>query len=1464
MKTKLTSHWITALLLAAPLASAQEPVKIAETPYEVIERGPHERVWQREIQWQEPDGRLTTETNSYIETHSGMHYWDGEWKESQELIEVFEQGAVARHGQTKVIFSPAIDDPEGSVIIETPDGKTLRTGILALNYVDPVSGEQVTLGIVQESYAELLPPNRIIYPSAFDGVKADVIYTYTKTGLTQDILLLERPPAPELLGLSAESRLEIMTEVFEGPKPEKRVSVLRREEDPVKRARMVAPDVTDEELWFGELVIAEGRAFWQNSEPGEEPELGEGVAVAKRWYEAPDGRRVLIESAGHLELEPLMEELPEFGEEEARVMPEKRPGMGPHIPERQIAAVREEKPVMLALAGAYPKAGLNLDYTSMLGNHTNHVWRGNETWLITGIVNLYGETVLEGAAILKFDKYDAGSGVYPRVYVRGPFRCETSDFAPAILTARDDSTVGQSIATGTLDGYYAHYALWFYDTSSPILLENVQIRHAYYGAMFYKNTSNAIRHAQIVNSRYSVYTSTATLDAHNLLIDGALNYGLFLSGSSAHIRGEHLTVHDAANLRYLGSGSTLSLTNSLLVDINSIGSFTGSHNFTNSSYSATFEPVGAGHFYLKSVSPYRDAGTAAIDPELLQAIRRRTTSPPIILTDSITTPTTLAPQAQRDTDIPDAGYHYAPIDWAVGDLPVSHTLTLTNGVVITAIANKGFILNSGAKIISEGTPTDLNRLIRHQSVQEQSDFWNMTYHWRWLLASQATTPEVDLRFTEVVLMPPAGPPTAHFLSGSLSRLNIRDSQFRNVLVHGIPSTWIPMLVGMTNNLFHGCGLSFSQYYTSGLDADFYNNLFVRGSVSLLASQPAYFTWTVKDNVFDNSSVTDNSYSVQNSHNGYVNTSVGLSGGSSNVEVPTFDYGEGPLGRFYQVSTNFTDKGSQSASAAGLYHHTTRLSQVKEDTSQVDIGYHFMAAGPDTAGMVGYWPLDEGAGTMAGDASGGNHNGTLLNGPVWISGNTGPGALGFDGVNDYVSVPDATALRLGTTMTIAFWYRKDAEKSDWVRLVGKGDSYYRNYGVWEEAGSGKRILFQCYPATGASISLYSTVNLEIGLWYHVACTYDGSRARIYINGVAAGEQTVACTPRTSTHPLTFAYAGFHTYGAGALDDIRLYSRALDGGEIQSFAASTIDLRDADGDGLADYFEDANGNGTTDTGETSNTNKDTDGDGLSDHGEVMTYGSDPTDAHTFNGVADDSEFLFSATGHMGSGSCTCNTLAHLHIDFPSNNLYPMTISQAPAGALYDLYFVNDIGAEKWQWRRVFSGIECDASGAASFTIAGPDPSQAFFVILSAEDEDGDGLSDGYECWFTYNGQRTLVDNVLTDFDLMRDDWEVEYGINPTKPLGPNPPLDDPDGDNGNPDLDSDGAGLLTNEREHEMYSAPLGSFDPLKDFDTPADNRPMVWVFNPTTVFNPPATEICEEASFVIQRFGGDFSNPLTVY
>jgi RHS repeat-associated protein len=258
-------------------------------------------------------------------------------------------------------------------------------------------------------------------------------------------------------------------------------------------------------------------------------------------------------------------------------------------------------------------------------------------------------------------------------------------------------------------------------------------------------------------------------------------------------------------------------------------------------------------------------------------------------------------------------------------------------------------------------------------------------------------------------------------------------------------------------------------------------------------------------------------------------------------------GDGP-----DITIRYDADGNRVSKQIGGGATTYYLVDHKNPTGYAQVVEERTITEPAETALLGRWRMEDGSGTMATDDSGANRTGTLVGGTAWSSGMVG-GGLHFDGVNDSVSVADAPELRL-STMTIAFWYKKNAEAGDWTRLVGKGDTTYRNYGVWEEAGAAKRLLFQMYLVPGGWMNLYSTVNLEVGQWYHVACTYDGVTARIYVNGLPAGHQTAAGTPITSAHPLTFGYAGFHTYMPGNLDEVRLYHQALSEAEVVGLAGA----------------------------------------------------------------------------------------------------------------------------------------------------------------------------------------------------------------------------------------------------------------------------------------------------------------------
>src|SRR5262249_35568027 len=100
------------------------------------------------------------------------------------------------------------------------------------------------------------------------------------------------------------------------------------------------------------------------------------------------------------------------------------------------------------------------------------------------------------------------------------------------------------------------------------------------------------------------------------------------------------------------------------------------HTARLSSAAGVFQVVGAGSYYLADQSTNRNAGTTNVDATLLADLQKKTTYPPLVYSNAtIAVDTTFGPQAQRDTDAPDLGVHYDPIDWVFGGSTANGNLT---------------------------------------------------------------------------------------------------------------------------------------------------------------------------------------------------------------------------------------------------------------------------------------------------------------------------------------------------------------------------------------------------------------------------------------------------------------------------------------------------------------------------------------------------------------------------------------------------------------------------------------------------------------------------------------------------------------------------------------------------------------------------------------------------------------------
>jgi hypothetical protein len=106
---------IIGLVLASHTAFAQElninaPANDRGSAAQIVERGQDFAVYEGTKLVRSGDFAVDAQTSRFTLVENGLHYLkDGEWKVSEDLVEPFPDGAIARHGPNQAIFSPNLN-----------------------------------------------------------------------------------------------------------------------------------------------------------------------------------------------------------------------------------------------------------------------------------------------------------------------------------------------------------------------------------------------------------------------------------------------------------------------------------------------------------------------------------------------------------------------------------------------------------------------------------------------------------------------------------------------------------------------------------------------------------------------------------------------------------------------------------------------------------------------------------------------------------------------------------------------------------------------------------------------------------------------------------------------------------------------------------------------------------------------------------------------------------------------------------------------------------------------------------------------------------------------------------------------------------------------------------------------------------------------------------------------------------
>jgi len=203
------------------------------------------------------------------------------------------------------------------------------------------------------------------------------------------------------------------------------------------------------------------------------------------------------------------------------------------------------------------------------------------------------------------------------------------------------------------------------------------------------------------------------------------------------------------------------------------------------------------------------------------------------------------------------------------------------------------------------------------------------------------------------------------------------------------------------------------------------------------------------------------------------------------------------------------------------------------------------------GLISHYTMDSINGTTIDDEEA-LHDASILGATVLPTGGVeGSQAVGFDGINDYVSIPSSQLTGSLSELTISLW----------VKTTGYGAFYTKintiqSY-VLLRLNSSKddfRLSDGGNEYTGLSFSEQDIEVIQDGNWHHIAATYGPLNGMVlYLDGSNVNSAAGFGTLQIDSNPVNLGRdARSQDYLEGILDEVRVYGEELTSGEINQLA------------------------------------------------------------------------------------------------------------------------------------------------------------------------------------------------------------------------------------------------------------------------------------------------------------------------
>jgi len=149
-------------------------------------------------------------------------------------------------------------------------------------------------------------------------------------------------------------------------------------------------------------------------------------------------------------------------------------------------------------------------------------------------------------------------------------------------------------------------------------------------------------------------------------------------------------------------------------------------------------------------------------------------------------------------------------------------------------------------------------------------------------------------------------------------------------------------------------------------------------------------------------------------------------------------------------------------------------------------------------LIGYWDLNDA--NEAKDLSGNNNHGKIEGKPKSVAGKIKT-ALEFNGSSDWVSIEHNDSIADFDQLSISAWI-KLIKINAWTAVIEKGVHENWSYGFFLEPDA--TLSFYVSQQGNKLACCIGNFEIKPNEWYHIAGTYDGKLAKLWVNGKAEAE------------------------------------------------------------------------------------------------------------------------------------------------------------------------------------------------------------------------------------------------------------------------------------------------------------------------------------------------------------------------